>query len=56
MLKPDSSFRLSKTAKKLIATAKNKEQQSVIKKMMIDAELSAAIMPRLPRRKEESKE
>jgi len=53
MLKPNSSFKLSKTAKRLIATTVNKEEASHVKKMFIDAELSAAIAPRLPKRRDE---
>lgn len=41
-MKPTSSFNLSKTAKKLIA-ATPKEKRGIFKRMMIQAELAAAI-------------
>ena len=43
-MKPNSSFNLSKTAKKMIATTP-KKMRSIFKNMMIQAELAAAIKP-----------
>jgi len=43
-MKPNSSFNLSKTSKKLIANTP-KKIRSIFKAMMIQAELAAAIKP-----------
>jgi hypothetical protein len=43
-MKPNSSFVLSKTSKKMIATTP-KKIRSIFKNMMIQAELAAAIKP-----------
>jgi hypothetical protein len=43
-MKPNSSFNLSKTSKKMIATTP-KKIRSIFKNMMIQAELAAAIKP-----------
>jgi len=46
MLKPNKTFRLSKTAKRMIALMKGStaEQRNQYKRMMIQAELAAAIV------------
>lgn len=54
-MKPTSSFNLSKTSKKLIATTP-KNQRSHFKKMMIQAELAAALKPAYRDRKENKHE
>ena len=41
-MKPTSSFNLSKTAKKLIATTP-RDKRNIFKNMMIQAELAAAL-------------
>jgi hypothetical protein len=48
MLKPNKTFRLSKTAKRMIALMKGStaEQRNQYKRMMIDAELCAAVQPK----------
>lgn len=46
MAKTNASFKLSKEAKKLIATGANKEQRNLIKAAFIDAELAAATQPK----------
>lgn len=43
-MKPTSSFNLSKTSKKMIASTP-KDKRNVFKDMMIQAELAAAIKP-----------
>ena len=43
-MKPNSSFNLSKTSKKMIATTP-KKIRNIFKTMMIQAELAAAIKP-----------
>lgn len=50
-MKPTSSFNLSKTSKKLIATTP-KEKRGIFKAMMIQAELAAALKPVIRDRKE----
>jgi hypothetical protein len=48
MLKPNKTFRLSKTVKRMIALMKGStaEQRNQYKRMMIDAELCAAVQPK----------
>ena len=48
MLKPNKTFKLSKTAKRMIALMKGStdEQRNQYKRMMIQAELAAAIVVR----------
>lgn len=43
-MKPNSSFNLSKTSKKMIASTP-KDKRNVFKDMMIQAELAAAVKP-----------
>lgn len=50
-MKPTSSFNLSKTSKKLIATTP-KAKRGIFKQMMIQAELAAALKPAYRDRKE----
>jgi len=48
MLKPGKTFKLSKTVKRMIALMKGStaDQRNQYKRMMIDAELCAAIQPK----------
>ena len=48
MLKPNKTFKLSKTTKRMIALMKGStaDQRNQFKRMMIDAELCAAIVPK----------
>ena len=55
VMKPTSSFNLSKTSKKLIATTP-KEKRGIFKAMMIQAELAAALKPAYRDRKENKHE
>ena len=50
-MKPTSSFNLSKTSKKLIASTP-KAKRGIFKKMMIQAELAEALKPAYRDRKE----
>ena len=54
-MKPTSSFNLSKTSKKLIATTP-KEKRGIFKAMMIQAELAAAIKMTFKDKKEHKHE
>ena len=54
-MKPTSSFNLSKTAKKMIASTP-KEKRGIFKAMMIQAELAAALKPAYRDRKENKHE
>jgi hypothetical protein len=45
MNRPDKNFRLSKTAKRIIATIVDKEQRGSYKRLMIDAELEMKKAP-----------
>ena len=47
-MKPGANFKLSKTAKRMIALMKGStaEQRNQFKNMMIQAELAAAVQPR----------
>jgi hypothetical protein len=46
MARTNASFKLSKEAKKLIATGSTKELRNLIKKAFIDAEITAETAPR----------
>jgi hypothetical protein len=46
MLKPNKTFKLSKTTKRMLCSIVNTEQRNQYKRMMIDAELCAAIVPK----------
>jgi hypothetical protein len=54
-MKPTSSFNLSKTAKKMIASTP-KEKRGIFKAMMIQAELAAALKPVFRDKKEKHHE
>ena len=54
-MKPTSSFNLSKTSKKLIATTP-KKQRGAFRAMMIQAELAAALRPVIRDKKENRNE
>ncbi len=59
MLKPNKTFKLSKTTKRMVALMKGAtaDQRNQYKRMMIQAELAAAIVPRSNKdRKEKSAE
>jgi hypothetical protein len=59
MARTNSSFKLSKTAKRIMATTnfKDNESRGHFKRMMIEAEHAASIPVRLPKvKREESKE
>ena len=45
-MKPTASFRLSKTAKRMIATEIDAHKRGEMRRAMIDAELSASIQPK----------
>jgi hypothetical protein len=53
MNKPDKNFKLSKTAKKIIATILDPHQRGAYKRLMIDAELESKKAP--PRQEKERK-
>lgn len=46
MNKPDKNFKLSKTAKRMLAATKDREVASSWKRMMIDAEIEAKKAPK----------
>ena len=52
MLKPTSTFKLSKTTKRILALTKwtNKEQRDSWKRSMIQAELAEKIVVKVPQR------
>ncbi len=54
MLKPNANFKLSKSSKRAIAACADPVKANQIKKLMIQAELSEAIQPRVSRGKRES--
>ena len=54
MLKPNKTFKLSKTTKRMLCSIANTEQRNQYKRMMIDAELSAAIVPRITKGRKEA--
>ena len=58
MLKPNANFKLSKSAKRLMAASANKNYSNMIKKNFIQAELASAIQIRPSKgpRKEQSGE
>ena len=45
-MKPGKTFKLSKTTKRMLCSIVNTEQRNQYKRMMIDAELCAAIVPK----------
>lgn len=54
MLKSNGNFKLSKSAKRVMATEPNSEMRNHIKKLHIQGELAAAIQPKRERRPEGS--
>ena len=46
MLKPHGNFKLSKTAKRQLATEPNAQKRGMLKAGFIQAELAAAIVPK----------
>lgn len=56
MLKPSSSFKLSKTVKRMMAAHANSNYSNIIKRNFIQAELAAAIQPRVYKDKKTSSE
>jgi hypothetical protein len=51
-MKPNANFKLSKSAKRMIASCADRVMASQIKNMYIQAELAAAVQPRAPKRRE----
>lgn len=51
-MKANANFKLSKSAKRLIASEPNAEKANHMKRMFIQAELSAAVQPRVSKRKD----
>jgi len=49
MLKPGKTFNLSKSSKRILAQFPNAHERGQWKRMMIDAELSAAIVIKTPK-------
>ena len=52
MLKPSSSFKLSKSAKRLMAATADKEKSNQIKNMMIQAEIHSAVQVKSSKHKD----
>lgn len=50
MLKPTSTFKLSKTSKRMLTQFVNAEERGHWKRMMVQAELAAAIVPKTEKR------
>ena len=50
MLKPGKTFKLSKTTKRMMCSITNTEHRNQFKRMMIQAELAAAIQPKREKR------
>ena len=53
-MRANANFKLSKSAKRLIASCADPVKSNQIKKMYIQAELAAAVQPRVSRGKRES--
>ena len=51
-MRANSNFKLSKTAKRIMASCADPVKSNHIKKMFIEAELAAAVQPRTPKRRE----
>lgn len=49
MAKPNANFKLSKEAKKMIASSGDKTQRDIVKRAFIDAELTASQPFKSPR-------
>lgn len=56
MLKPNANFKLSKSAKRLMAAHADPQYSNLIKRNFIQAELAAAIQPKREKVKKESSE
>lgn len=56
MLKPGSSFKLSKIVKRMMAAHANPNYSNIIKRNFIQAELAAAIQPRVHKDKKNNSE
>jgi hypothetical protein len=54
-MKPGKTFNLSKTAKRMLAQFSNGTERSQWKKMMIEAELAAAAVPKTLRDRGEAR-
>jgi hypothetical protein len=52
MLKSNGNFKLSKSAKRVMATEPNSEMRNHVKRLHIQGELAAAIQPKRERRPE----
>ena len=50
MLKPNKTFVLSKQTKRMMCSIVNTEERNAFKRMMIQAELAAAIVPKREKR------
>ena len=53
MLKPNANFKMSKQSKRLLATVVNDHKRGEAKKAFIEAELYAAIQPRISKNRKE---
>lgn len=51
-MKPTANFKLSKSAKRMMASSGNKEKGNIIKNMMIQAELAASVQMKPSKRRE----
>ena len=52
-MKPNANFKLSKSAKRLIASCADPIKSNQIKKLFVEAEVAASIQPRVSRGKRE---
>lgn len=53
-MKPNASFKLSKSVKRILATMPKSKQRGEVKRLFIDAELTKAYAPKNTRNKERS--
>ncbi len=56
MLKANANYRMSKQAKRLLATIVDPQQRADFKRSTIQSELSAAIQPRREKNRKENRE
>jgi hypothetical protein len=56
MLKPNSNFKLSKSAKRIIAAITDKNYSDILKKNFIQAELCSVLQYHSPKVKKEDRE
>jgi len=54
-MKPGKTFNLSKTSKRMLAQFTDSQERADWKKMMIEAEITAATIPRTARERNDSK-